>query len=100
MTAAVPDRLFEWTDRALTTAIPAATREWVEVSAATEPVRFLIRASTGDYYMGVLEAENDPGFAGYYNAEVWGFPGCISFGDSIASAKRNLREALELYISS
>ena len=61
-------------------------------------VKFSIRASTGDDYIGVLEPENDPEFAGYYNARILGLPGCVSFGETMASAKRNLRESLELYL--
>ena len=61
-------------------------------------VSFLIRASTGDHYTGVLEPEDDPGFAGYYNGHMLELPGCVSYGEDLSSAKRNLRDALELYL--
>ncbi len=37
---------------------------------------------------------------GYYVAEVPAFPGCVSQGRTLAEAKANIKEAIELYIES
>ena len=63
-------------------------------------VRLRIRASTGDQYTAVFAAEDDAEFAGYFNAHIVELPGCLSYGENLATARKNLREALELYISS
>jgi predicted RNase H-like HicB family nuclease len=36
---------------------------------------------------------------GVYNAFVPALPGCLSFGDSLVEARYNIREAIELYLS-
>jgi len=36
---------------------------------------------------------------GVYNAFVPSLPGCLSFGDSLVEARYNIREAIELYLS-
>lgn len=36
---------------------------------------------------------------GVYNVFVPALPGCFSFGDSLAEARYNIREAIELYLS-
>lgn len=33
-----------------------------------------------------------------YNASVPALPGCLSFGESLAEARYNIREAIELYL--
>jgi predicted RNase H-like HicB family nuclease len=35
---------------------------------------------------------------GHFGAWVPDLPGCISFGDTIEEAKRNIKEAIELHI--
>lgn len=71
--------------------------EKTEKRSAT-PVRLRIRASTGDEYTAVFEAEDDAEFAGYYSAHIVELPGCLSYGENLATARRNLREAMELYL--
>lgn len=63
------------------------------------PLEFPIITLAGDMYIGVLEAEEDPRFSGYYNAYVVGLPGCVSYGEDIPTARANLRNALELYLT-
>ena len=36
---------------------------------------------------------------GVYNAFVPALPGCLSFGESLIEARYNIREAIELYLS-
>ena len=36
---------------------------------------------------------------GWYTAEVPSLPGCISQGETVAEALKNIQEAIELYIS-
>ncbi|HEX9744577.1 MAG TPA: type II toxin-antitoxin system HicB family antitoxin [bacterium] len=42
----------------------------------------------------VIQQDED----GRYNAECPELPGCLSYGDTIEDAKRNIREAIELYL--
>lgn len=49
-------------------------------------------------YTIILQPENDPEFAGYYNASVPALPGCFSYGETRDSALRNIREAIDLYL--
>lgn len=35
---------------------------------------------------------------GHFGASVPDLPGCVSFGDTIKEAKRNIREAIEFHI--
>jgi predicted RNase H-like HicB family nuclease len=46
----------------------------------------------------ILSPENDPDFAGYYNAHVPALPGCVSYGANKQEALSNIREAIEGYI--
>jgi predicted RNase H-like HicB family nuclease len=49
-------------------------------------------------YEIVIEREEDPK-AGY-SVYCPDLPGCVSNGGSVAEAKRNMREAMELYLES
>ena len=49
-------------------------------------------------YEVVIEREDDPK-AGY-SAYCPGLPGCFSNGGTVAEARRNMREAMELYVES
>jgi predicted RNase H-like HicB family nuclease len=40
----------------------------------------------------------EPSDEGGYTAHVPALPGCISEGDTIEEARRNIREAIELYL--
>jgi len=46
----------------------------------------------------IFEPEN--GEKDVYNARVPALPGCLSFGESLSEARYNIREAIELYLSS
>jgi predicted RNase H-like HicB family nuclease len=46
----------------------------------------------------ILSPEQDPEFAGYYNATVPALPGCLSYGASKEETLRNIREAIEAYV--
>lgn len=52
----------------------------------------------GKRYTAVFEPENAPGFAGVFNAHIEELPGCVSYGEDLATAATNLREALDLYL--
>lgn len=52
----------------------------------------------GRQYTAVFEPEPAPGFEGVLNARIEELPGCVSFGPDLATARRNLREALDLYL--
>lgn len=43
--------------------------------------------------------EPEKGQKDVYNVFVPALPGCLSFGDSLTEARYNIREAIELYIS-
>jgi len=73
-------------------------QQWARMLEEPGIVEFPIITSTGEVYIGVLEREDHPQFLGYYNASVIGFPGCVSYGEDILSAKANLRNALQLYL--
>ncbi len=49
-------------------------------------------------FTAILLPEQDPEFAGYYNALVPALPGCISYGASKEEALTNIREAIEAYV--
>lgn len=44
--------------------------------------------------------EPEKGEKDVYNARVPALPGCLSFGESLPEARYNIREAIELYLSS
>ncbi len=44
--------------------------------------------------------EPESGQKNIYNARVPALPGCFSFGESLPEARYNIREAIELYLSS
>jgi len=67
-------------------------------SAASRPVHAEGLVVAGRLYHAVYEAETAPGFEGYYNARIIGLPGCGSYGRTLEEARRNIREALELYV--
>ncbi len=46
----------------------------------------------------ILRPEQDPEFAGYFNALVPALPGCVSYGATKEEALRNIREAIEAYV--
>lgn len=50
-------------------------------------------------YKFTVVFEPDKEKKGTYNVFVPALPGCLSFGDSLAEAKYNIREAIELYLS-
>ena len=74
-------------------------RAWTESASEPKASHFVIESSTGDPYIGIVELEQDPRFSGYYNAYVIGLPGCVSYGEDLSSAIRNLQNALELYLT-
>lgn len=43
--------------------------------------------------------EQEKGEKGVYNVSVPALPGCFSFGESLTEARYNIREAIELYLS-
>ncbi len=43
--------------------------------------------------------EPDEEQKGVYNVFIPALPGCLSFGDSLTEARYNIREAIELYLS-
>lgn len=49
-------------------------------------------------YQIVIEQEDDP--AAGYSVSCPALPGCFSNGGTVEEAKRNMREAMELYIES
>jgi predicted RNase H-like HicB family nuclease len=46
----------------------------------------------------LLKVVFEPSDEGGYTAYVPALPGCISEGDTLAEARRNIREAIELYL--
>jgi antitoxin HicB len=54
--------------------------------------------TNGVKYTVILQAEQDPEFAGYYNASVPALPGCFSYGSSRDEALTNIREAIGVYL--
>ena len=60
--------------------------------------RIVYTTSEGTQYTGVFEPETAPGFEGFINAYIEELPGCVSYGRDLATAKANLREALDLYL--
>lgn len=44
--------------------------------------------------------EPEKGEKDVYNARVPALPGCLSFGESLPEARYNIKEAIELYLSS
>jgi len=46
----------------------------------------------------VLKVLFEPSDEGGYTAYVPALPGCISEGDTLDDARRNIREAIELYL--
>ena len=45
-------------------------------------------------YLVVIEKAED----GSYSAYLPDLPGCVSCGESVAEVKRNIREAIDLYV--
>jgi predicted RNase H-like HicB family nuclease len=54
--------------------------------------------TNGVKYTVILQAEQDPEFAGYFNASVPALPGCFSYGASRDEALANIREAIGVYL--
>jgi len=50
-------------------------------------------------YKFTVVFEPEKGKKNVYNAYVPALPGCLSFGESLAEARYNIREAIELYLS-
>ncbi|MFH1575645.1 MAG: type II toxin-antitoxin system HicB family antitoxin [Candidatus Nealsonbacteria bacterium] len=50
-------------------------------------------------YKFTVVFEPEKGQKGVYNAFVPALPGCLSFGESLIEARYNIREAIELYLS-
>ena len=46
----------------------------------------------------ILKVRFEPDEEGGYTAYVPALPGCISEGDTLEEARRNIREAIELYL--
>ncbi len=46
----------------------------------------------------LLKVHFEPSDEGGYTAFVPALPGCISEGDTLEEARRNIREAIELYL--
>jgi predicted RNase H-like HicB family nuclease len=46
----------------------------------------------------VLKVHFEPSDEGGFTAYVPALPGCISEGDTLEEARRNIREAIELYL--
>lgn len=67
-------------------------RGWLEGHRALYPT------ASGRQYSAVFEPELAAGFEGVFNARIEELPGCVSYGEDLASAKANLREALDLYL--
>lgn len=49
-------------------------------------------------FTAILLPEQDPEFAGYYNALVPALPGCGSYGATKEEALTNIREAIAAYL--
>jgi predicted RNase H-like HicB family nuclease len=67
-------------------------RGWIEGR------RHICVGADGKHYTAVLEAEDTPGFEGVFNARIEELPGCVSYGEDLATARTNLHEALDLYL--
>lgn len=50
-------------------------------------------------YTAIFVPEKDKDFPDSYTVTIPALPGCLSCGDSLTEARYNIREALELYLS-
>ena len=80
---------------------PAAFKLRIDVHRVQGPLRGhrgLWKGSNGTQYSAVFEPEDAPGFEGVFNARIEELPGCVSYGEDLATARTNLHEALDLYL--